>query len=55
VLGLDRPKCRRQNDLLRLPSGLIKSDGRITVCGRIEDLVALGADLNPILTGRENF
>ncbi len=42
--------------LLKLLSGLIKPDvGEITVRGKIQALIALGAGFNPILTARENI
>ena len=42
--------------LLKLLSGLIKPDeGEITIKGKIQALIALGAGFNPILTARENI
>jgi ABC-type polysaccharide/polyol phosphate transport system ATPase subunit len=54
-LGLIGPNGAGKTTLLRMLNGLIKPDsGRITVRGRMQALIALGAGFNPVLTGREN-
>ena len=55
-LGLIGNNGAGKTTLLRLLNGLIKPDeGRISIRGRINALIALGAGFNPILTGRENI
>lgn len=55
-LGLIGRNGAGKTTLLRLLNGLIKPNtGKITICGRIGALIALGAGFNPILTGRENI
>jgi len=55
TLGLIGHNGAGKTTLLRMLNGLIKPDaGRITVKGRMQALIALGAGFNPILTGREN-
>jgi len=54
-LALIGPNGAGKSTLLRMLNGLIKPDqGQITMRGRINALIALGAGFNPILTGREN-
>jgi ABC-type polysaccharide/polyol phosphate transport system ATPase subunit len=56
TLGLIGPNGAGKTTLLRVLNGLIKPDeGRVTVRGRMQALIALGAGFNPILTGRENI
>lgn len=56
TLGLIGHNGAGKTTLLRMLNGLIKPDqGRITVTGRMQALIALGAGFNPILTGRENI
>jgi ABC-type polysaccharide/polyol phosphate transport system ATPase subunit len=55
-LGLIGPNGAGKTTLLRMLNGLIKPDqGKISVRGRMQALIALGAGFNPILTGRENI
>ena len=55
-LGIVGPNGAGKTTLLRLLNGLIKPDkGRITMRGRVQALIALGAGFNPILTARENI
>jgi lipopolysaccharide transport system ATP-binding protein len=55
-LGLIGRNGAGKTTLLKMLNGLIKPDkGRITLCGRVGALIALGAGFNPILTGRENI
>lgn len=54
-LALIGPNGAGKSTLLRLLNGLIKpNQGKITLHGRVNGLIALGAGFNPILTGREN-
>jgi ABC-type polysaccharide/polyol phosphate transport system ATPase subunit len=56
TLGLIGANGAGKTTLLRILNGLIKPDtGRVTVRGRMQALIALGAGFNPILTGRENL
>ncbi|HIP72872.1 MAG TPA: ABC transporter ATP-binding protein, partial [Anaerolineae bacterium] len=56
TLGLIGHNGAGKTTMLRMLNGLIKPDtGRITVRGRIQALIALGAGFNPVLTGRENI
>jgi len=56
TLGLIGHNGAGKTTLLRMLNGLIKPDqGRITVRGRMQALIALGAGFNPVLTGRENI
>jgi ABC-type polysaccharide/polyol phosphate transport system ATPase subunit len=56
TLGLVGPNGAGKTTLLRILNGLIKPDeGRVTVRGRMQALIALGAGFNPVLTGRENI
>ena len=55
-LGVIGPNGAGKTTLLRMLNGLIKPDeGIITLRGRVGALVALGAGMNPVLTGRENI
>jgi lipopolysaccharide transport system ATP-binding protein len=55
VLGLIGHNGAGKTTILRMLNGLIKPDlGRISIKGRMQALIALGAGFNPILTGREN-
>ena len=54
-LALIGPNGAGKSTLLRMLNGLIKPNvGKITLHGRVNGLIALGAGFNPILTGREN-
>ncbi|MBU1665809.1 MAG: ATP-binding cassette domain-containing protein, partial [Gammaproteobacteria bacterium] len=54
-LALIGPNGAGKSTLLRMLNGLIKPNrGKITMHGRVNALIALGAGFNPILTGREN-
>ncbi|GIV76493.1 ABC transporter ATP-binding protein [Litorilinea aerophila] len=56
TLGLIGHNGAGKTTLLRMLNGLIKPDlGEITVRGRMQALIALGAGFNPVLTGRENI
>jgi lipopolysaccharide transport system ATP-binding protein len=56
LVGLIGPNGAGKTTFLRLLSGLIKPDvGQITVRGKIQALIALGAGFNPVLTARENI
>jgi len=55
MLGLIGQNGAGKSTLLKLLNGLIRPDaGRITMRGRIQALIELGAGFNPVLTGREN-
>ena len=56
TLGLVGANGAGKTTLLRILNGLLKPDeGRVTVRGRMQALIALGAGFNPVLTGRENI
>lgn len=56
TLGLIGHNGAGKTTLLRILNGLIRPDGgKITVRGRLQALIALGAGFNPVLTGRENL
>ncbi|MCP4157974.1 MAG: ABC transporter ATP-binding protein, partial [bacterium] len=56
LVGLIGANGAGKTTLLKLLSGLIKPDsGEITIHGKIQALIALGAGFNPVLTGRENI
>lgn len=55
-LGLIGHNGAGKTTLLKILNGLLKPDhGQITMRGRVQALIALGAGFNPILTGRENI
>jgi lipopolysaccharide transport system ATP-binding protein len=56
LVGLIGANGAGKTTLLRLLSGLVKPDkGTITIRGKIQALIALGAGFNPVLTARENI
>lgn len=56
LVGLIGANGAGKTTILKLLSGLIKPDkGTISIRGKIQALIALGAGFNPILTGRENI
>jgi lipopolysaccharide transport system ATP-binding protein len=56
LVGLIGANGAGKTTILKLLTGLIKPDkGVITIRGKIQALIALGAGFNPILTGRENI
>lgn len=56
LVGLIGANGAGKTTILKLLSGLIKPDiGTVTIHGKIQALIALGAGFNPILTGRENI
>lgn len=56
TLGLIGPNGAGKTTILRILNGLINPDqGRVTVRGRMQALIALGAGFNPVLSGRENI
>lgn len=56
LVGLIGANGAGKTTLLKLLSGLVKPDnGKITIRGKIQALIALGAGFNPILTARENI
>ncbi|MBN2374030.1 ABC transporter ATP-binding protein [bacterium] len=55
MLGLIGQNGAGKSTLLKLLHGLINPDsGKITMRGRVQALIELGAGFSPILTGREN-
>lgn len=56
LVGLIGPNGAGKTTLLKVLSGLVKPDiGQVTIRGKIQALIALGAGFNPILTARENI
>lgn len=56
LVGLIGSNGAGKTTLLKCLSGLIKPDiGSVSIRGKIQALIALGAGFNPILTGRENI
>ncbi len=56
LVGLIGANGAGKTTILKLLTGLIKPDkGTITIRGKIQALIALGAGFNPVLTGRENI
>jgi ABC-type polysaccharide/polyol phosphate transport system ATPase subunit len=56
LVGLIGANGAGKTTLLKLLSGLVKPDnGKITIRGKIQALIALGAGFNPVLTARENI
>ena len=56
TLGLVGPNGAGKTTLLRVLTGLINpNEGRVTVRGRMQALIALGAGFSPVLSGRENI
>ena len=56
TLGLIGANGAGKTTLLRMLTGLIRPDaGRISVRGRLQALIALGAGFSPVLSGRENI
>lgn len=56
LVGLIGANGAGKTTLLKLLSGLIKPDvGQVTIHGKIQALIALGAGFNPVLTARENI
>lgn len=55
-LGLVGRNGAGKTTLLKMLNGLIKPDrGAITIRGKLNAMIALGAGFNPVLTGRENL
>ena len=55
MLALIGPNGAGKSTLLKMLNGLVKPDaGRITIRGRLQALIELGAGFSPLLTGREN-
>jgi lipopolysaccharide transport system ATP-binding protein len=56
LMGLIGANGAGKTTILKLLTGLIKPDkGIITIQGKIQALIALGAGFNPVLTARENI
>lgn len=56
MLGLVGQNGAGKSTILKLLNGLINPDkGKITMKGRVQALIELGAGFSPILTGRENI
>jgi lipopolysaccharide transport system ATP-binding protein len=55
TLGLIGPNGAGKSTVLKMLNGLLRPDtGRITVRGRVQALIELGAGFSPILSAREN-
>ena len=55
MLGLIGPNGAGKSTLLKMLNGIIRPDGgQITMRGRVQALIDLGAGFSPVLTGREN-
>ena len=56
MLGLVGQNGAGKSTLLKMLNGLIRPDaGQVTLRGRVQALIELGAGFSPILTGRENI
>ena len=55
TLGIIGPNGSGKTTLLKLLNGIFWPDrGKISICGRVGALIAVGAGFHPMLTGREN-